>query len=83
MQLDVHVPRFTWPGGPEAIGPTFASLARTAEAIGVRTLSVMDHWFQMDMLWPARGADARGLHGPLLCRSQDRAPAVPAPGRAA
>ena len=53
MQLDLHVPRFTWPGGPEAIGPTFASLARTAEEIGVRTLSVMDHWFQMDFLWPA------------------------------
>ncbi len=53
MQLDIHVPRFTWPGGPEAIGPTFASLARTAEAIGVRTLSVMDHWFQMEFLWPA------------------------------
>ncbi len=53
MQLDIHVPRFTWPGGPEAIGPTFASLAQTAEAVGVRTLSVMDHWFQMDMMWPA------------------------------
>jgi F420-dependent oxidoreductase-like protein len=53
MQLDVHVPRFTWPGGPEAIGPTFASLVQTAEDIGVRTLSVMDHWFQMEMLWPA------------------------------
>ena len=26
MQLDIHVPRFTWPGGPEAIGPTFTSL---------------------------------------------------------
>ncbi len=46
MQLDIHVPRFTWPGGPEAIGPTFTSLAETAEGIGVRTLSVMDHWFQ-------------------------------------
>lgn len=53
MHLDIHVPRFTWPGGPEAIGSTFASLARTAEAVGVRTLSVMDHWFQMEMLWPA------------------------------
>jgi F420-dependent oxidoreductase-like protein len=53
MHLDVHVPRFNWPGGPEAIGPTFTELAQTAEAIGVRTLSVMDHWFQMDMLWPA------------------------------
>jgi F420-dependent oxidoreductase-like protein len=53
MHLDVHVPRFTWPGGREAIGTTFTELAQTAEAIGVRTLSVMDHWFQMDMLWPA------------------------------
>jgi F420-dependent oxidoreductase-like protein len=53
MQLDVHVPRFTWPGGPEAIGPTLTAVARTAEAIGVRTLSVMDHWFQMDWAWPA------------------------------
>jgi F420-dependent oxidoreductase-like protein len=53
MELDIHVPRFTWPGGPPAIGPTFAELARTAEAIGVRTLSVMDHWFQMEMMWPA------------------------------
>ena len=53
MKLDLHVPRFTWPGGAAAIGPTFTSLAQTADAIGVRTLSVMDHWFQMDMMWPA------------------------------
>ena len=53
MDLDVHVPRFTWPGGAEAIGPTFASVAQAADAIGVRTLSVMDHWFQMDMMWSA------------------------------
>jgi F420-dependent oxidoreductase-like protein len=53
MQLDIHVPRFTWPGGPAAMAPMFTSLAQTAEAIGVRTLSVMDHWFQMEMMWPA------------------------------
>lgn len=53
MQLDLHVPRFTWPGGASAIGPTFTSLTQTADEIGIRTLSVMDHWFQMDMLWPA------------------------------
>jgi alkanesulfonate monooxygenase SsuD/methylene tetrahydromethanopterin reductase-like flavin-dependent oxidoreductase (luciferase family) len=53
MHLDVHVPRFTWHGGPDDIGPTFASVARTADAIGVRTLSVMDHWLQMDLMWPA------------------------------
>jgi F420-dependent oxidoreductase-like protein len=53
MHLDVHVPRFTWPGGASEIGPTLASLAQTAEGIGVRTLSVMDHWFQMERMWPA------------------------------
>jgi F420-dependent oxidoreductase-like protein len=53
MQFDVHVPRFTWPGGPAAVGSTLTTLAQTAEAVGVRTLSVMDHWFQMDMMWPA------------------------------
>jgi F420-dependent oxidoreductase-like protein len=53
MNLDLHVPRFTWPGGPSAIGPTMSDLAKTAEALGVRTLSVMDHWFQMEAFWPA------------------------------
>jgi F420-dependent oxidoreductase-like protein len=53
MHLDLHVPRFTWPGGPGSIGPTLTSLAQTAESIGVRTLSVMDHWFQMEAAWPA------------------------------
>ena len=51
MELDVHVMRFTWPGETPAIGPTLTSLVRTAEDIGVRTISVMDHWFQMEMLW--------------------------------
>jgi len=53
MHLDLHVPRFAWPGTPVSLGPTLTSLAQTAEAIGVRTLSVMDHWFQMEMMWPA------------------------------
>jgi F420-dependent oxidoreductase-like protein len=53
MNLDLHVPRFTWPGGPTAIGATLTTLAQAAEAMGVRTLSVMDHWFQMEAMWPA------------------------------
>jgi F420-dependent oxidoreductase-like protein len=53
MEFDVHVPRFTWPGGSASIGATLRTLARTAEAVGARTLSVMDHWFQMDAMWPA------------------------------
>lgn len=53
MNVDLHVPRFSWPGGPPAIGATLGALAESAERIGIRTLSVMDHWFQMERMWPA------------------------------
>ena len=53
MDLDLHVTRFNWAGGPAGIGPGVAHLARTAEAIGIKTLSFMDHFFQMDMMAPA------------------------------
>jgi F420-dependent oxidoreductase-like protein len=53
MQLDLHVSRFDWAGAPAAIGPGVGELAQRAEAIGVQTLSFMDHFFQMDMMAPA------------------------------
>ena len=53
MDLDLHVSRFDWAGGPDRIASGVAGLARTAEAVGVRTLSVMDHYFQMDYVAPA------------------------------
>ena len=53
MELDLHVHRFDWAGGPSGIGPGVADLAKRAEAIGVRTLSFMDHYFQMDWMAPA------------------------------
>src|SRR5437773_898644 len=53
MHVDLHVSRFDWAGGPSGIGPGIATLARRAEAIGVRTLSFMDHYFQMDRAAPA------------------------------
>lgn len=52
MHLDLHVWRFDWAGADAAIGPGVADLARRAEALGVRTLSFMDHWFQMDASAP-------------------------------
>jgi F420-dependent oxidoreductase-like protein len=52
MNLDVHLPRFTWPGGAAEIAPKLTSVAQTAEAIGVRTLTVGDHFFQMAHAWP-------------------------------
>ncbi|MBW8755136.1 MAG: LLM class F420-dependent oxidoreductase [Sphingomonadales bacterium] len=53
MDLDFHITRFNWAGAPAGIGPGVARLARTAEAVGIKTLSVMDHYFQMDMVAPA------------------------------
>jgi F420-dependent oxidoreductase-like protein len=48
MELDLHVTRFDWAGSSARIGPGLMHLARTAESIGVRALSLMDHYFQID-----------------------------------
>jgi F420-dependent oxidoreductase-like protein len=53
MDLDLHVFRFDWAGGDDRIGAGLTDLARRAEALGVKTLSVMDHFFQMDWMAPA------------------------------
>jgi F420-dependent oxidoreductase-like protein len=53
MHLDLHVARFNWVDAPKHIGPALAKLSRTAESVGVRALSVMDHYFQMDYAAPA------------------------------
>ncbi|MDP2288493.1 MAG: LLM class F420-dependent oxidoreductase [Actinomycetota bacterium] len=50
MKLAVHYPNFSFPGGPEAIGPTIAATARAAEEGGCAQFTVMDHWFQMEAL---------------------------------
>jgi F420-dependent oxidoreductase-like protein len=53
MNLDLHVFRFDWAGDHASVGPGVADLAKRAEALGVRTLSFMDHYFQMDRMAPA------------------------------
>ena len=53
MNLDLHVSRFDWAGGPSGIGEGISDLAQRSEALGVRTLSVMDHFFQMEWMAPA------------------------------
>jgi alkanesulfonate monooxygenase SsuD/methylene tetrahydromethanopterin reductase-like flavin-dependent oxidoreductase (luciferase family) len=52
VHLDYHLWRFDWAGGSSEIGNGVADLAQRAEALGVRTLSVMDHWFQMEAAAP-------------------------------
>lgn len=63
MDLDLHVTRFDWAGGPARIGPGVTHLARTAEAIGVKTLSFMDHFFQMEAFMPAEDPMLEGYTG--------------------
>ncbi|GAC1365390.1 MAG: TIGR03560 family F420-dependent LLM class oxidoreductase [Acidimicrobiales bacterium] len=53
MKLDLHVFRFDWAPSAAGIGPGISDLAQRAEAIGVGTLSFMDHFFQMEQMAPA------------------------------
>ena len=52
MRLGLQVPDFTWPGSPQSLGPTFAAIARNAEASGMASFWVMDHFFQISMVGP-------------------------------
>ncbi len=53
MRLGLQVNRFNYPGGDAAIGPTLADIGRRAEATGLDSLWVMDHFFQLPHLDPA------------------------------
>ena len=53
MRIGLQVPNFTWPGGPQAIAPTLANIARTADQGGFASLWVMDHFFQIGVIGPA------------------------------
>jgi len=47
VQVGLQLPLFDWPGGPAAIRPRLAEIARTAEEAGFASLWVMDHFFQL------------------------------------
>jgi F420-dependent oxidoreductase-like protein len=47
VKIGLQVSSFTWPGGDAAIGPTLARIAQTADAIGIDSLWVMDHFYQI------------------------------------
>ena len=52
MQLGIHLVTFT-DQPTDAIGPTLARAGEAAEAAGVAAISLMDHYFQMDSMFPA------------------------------
>jgi F420-dependent oxidoreductase-like protein len=53
MRLGVHVIQFTVTDGTAGIAPELARVGQAVEAAGVAHLSVMDHYFQMDRIFPA------------------------------
>ncbi|HEY7222601.1 MAG TPA: LLM class F420-dependent oxidoreductase [Micromonosporaceae bacterium] len=53
MDIGVHFPYFTNPGGDTAIAPVLTSAAQAADEAGFALFTVMDHYFQMDRIWPA------------------------------
>jgi len=52
VKLGLQIPDFTWAGGPEQLGPTLATVARTADDAGFEFLAVMDHFFQIGPIGP-------------------------------
>ena len=47
LKFGLQISNFTWPGGDAAIGPTFARVVETADAVGFDSIWVMDHFFQI------------------------------------
>jgi len=47
MRIGLQVPSFTWPRGPEEIGPRLAEIGQAADEAGFYSLWVMDHFFQI------------------------------------
>jgi alkanesulfonate monooxygenase SsuD/methylene tetrahydromethanopterin reductase-like flavin-dependent oxidoreductase (luciferase family) len=47
MRLGLCCNHFSWTGGDAAIGPGLAALPQEAEAAGLASFWVMDHFFQL------------------------------------
>lgn len=52
MKLGLHISNFTWPPGPQNLGPDIARVALAAEDAGFDRVSVMDHVWQIHMIGP-------------------------------
>ena len=47
MRIGLHIPNFTWQGGPAALRERLAEVVRTADDAGFSFITVMDHFFQI------------------------------------
>ena len=53
MKLGLQIPSFSWSGGATELAPTLARVARQADDIGLDSIWVMDHFFQIRGVGPA------------------------------
>ncbi|MFN0153148.1 MAG: LLM class F420-dependent oxidoreductase [Gaiella sp.] len=53
MRVTVHFTNFDWAGGNGQVAPTLAAAARAAESAGCDSVTLMDHYFQMDQYFAA------------------------------
>jgi F420-dependent oxidoreductase-like protein len=53
METSLHVASFSWPNSPLATADTLSRVASIADEGGFASLSVMDHFFQMDHAFDA------------------------------
>jgi F420-dependent oxidoreductase-like protein len=53
MKLAIHFPNFTLPGQPASLAKILAATAKAADEGGCETMTLMDHWFQMEQRAPA------------------------------
>ncbi len=52
MKVGLHIPDFTWEGGPAALRLRLRDVAQQAEQAGVDRISVMDHVWQIGHIGP-------------------------------
>ena len=52
MKLGLHIPDYTWPGGPRDLATNLAAIAKGAEDAGFDRVSVMDHVWQISHIGP-------------------------------
>ncbi|RKN41280.1 LLM class F420-dependent oxidoreductase [Streptomyces hoynatensis] len=60
MRLGIHLAEFPAEGGPEGIAPGLAAVADAVEEAGISWLSAMDHYFQMDNMYPVENPMLEG-----------------------
>jgi F420-dependent oxidoreductase-like protein len=52
MRFGLHIPDFTWEGGPGALRGRLTDIAQAAEQAGFDRISVMDHLWQIEHVGP-------------------------------